>query len=37
VREVHSSYDEENGPMVAINDKLGFRPVEYLVEMQLKL
>jgi GNAT superfamily N-acetyltransferase len=37
VRAVHSWNAEENGPMVAINDKLGFRPVEYLVEMQLKL
>jgi hypothetical protein len=37
VRTVHSWNAEENGPMVAINDRLGFRPVEYLVEMQLKL
>jgi GNAT superfamily N-acetyltransferase len=37
VRVVHSWNAEENGPMVAINDRLGFRPVEYLVEMQLKL
>jgi GNAT superfamily N-acetyltransferase len=37
VRAVHSWNAEENGPMVAINDKLGFRPVEYLVEMQIKL
>jgi GNAT superfamily N-acetyltransferase len=37
VRTVHSWNAEENGPMVAINDQLGFRPVEYLVEMQLKL
>jgi hypothetical protein len=37
VRAVHSWNAEENGPMVAINDKIGFRPVEYLVEMQLKL
>jgi GNAT superfamily N-acetyltransferase len=34
---VHSWNAEENGPMVAINDTLGFRPVEYLAEMQLKL
>jgi GNAT superfamily N-acetyltransferase len=37
VQAVHSWNAEENGPMVAINDRLGFRPVEYLVEMQLKL
>jgi GNAT superfamily N-acetyltransferase len=37
VRSVHSWNAEANGPMVAINDKLGFRPVEYLVEMQAKL
>jgi GNAT superfamily N-acetyltransferase len=37
VRAVHSWNAEENGPMVAINDQLGFRPVEYLVEMQRKL
>jgi GNAT superfamily N-acetyltransferase len=37
VRAVHSWNAEQNGPMVAINDTLGFRPVEYLVEMQLKL
>jgi hypothetical protein len=37
VRAVHSWNAEENSPMVAINDKIGFRPVEYLVEMQLKL
>jgi GNAT superfamily N-acetyltransferase len=34
---VHSWNAEENGPMVAINDTLGFRPVERLAEMQLKL
>lgn len=34
VRVVHSWNGEQNGPMVAINDALGFRPVEYLVEMQ---
>jgi len=37
VRKVHSWNAEENGPMVAINDALGFRPVEYLAEMQLKV
>jgi hypothetical protein len=37
VRAVHSWNAEANGPMVAINDALGFRPVEYLVEMQRKL
>jgi GNAT superfamily N-acetyltransferase len=37
VRAIHSWNAESNGPMVAINDRLGFRPVEYLVEMQLKL
>lgn len=36
-RVVHSWNAEENGPMVAINDTLGFRPVERLAEMQLKL
>jgi GNAT superfamily N-acetyltransferase len=36
-RIVHSWNAEENGPMVAINDQLGFRPVEYLAEMQRKL
>jgi len=34
VTQIHSWNAEENGPMVAINDVLGFRPVEYLVEMQ---
>jgi hypothetical protein len=34
---VHSWNAEENGPMVAINDALGFRPVEYVAEMQRKL
>lgn len=37
VRIVHSWDAEENTPMVAINDTLGFRPVERLAEMQLKL
>jgi GNAT superfamily N-acetyltransferase len=37
VRAVHSWNAEANGPMVAINDALGFRPVEYLVEMQKRL
>jgi GNAT superfamily N-acetyltransferase len=36
-RVVHSWNAESNGPMVAINDRLGFRPVEYLSEMQRKL
>ncbi|HEY7044143.1 MAG TPA: GNAT family N-acetyltransferase [Nocardioidaceae bacterium] len=34
---VHSWNAEENGPMVAINETLGFRPVERLAEMQKKL
>ncbi len=34
---VHSWNAEENGPMVAIDDALGFRAVEHLAEMQLKL
>lgn len=37
VRLIHSWNAKENGPMVAINDALGFRPVEYLAEMQRKL
>lgn len=37
VRVVHSWNAEQNGPMMAINDLLGFRPVERLVEMQSKL
>jgi GNAT superfamily N-acetyltransferase len=37
VRAVHSWNAEENGPMVAINDTLGFRAVERLVEMQRRL
>lgn len=37
VRLVHSWNAEENGPMVAINDTLGFRPVERLAEMQRRL
>ncbi len=36
-RMVHSWNAEENGPMVAIDDALGFRAVEHLAEMQLKL
>ncbi len=36
-RMVHSWNAEENGPMVAINDALGFRAVEHVAEMQLKL
>ena len=36
-RAVHSWNAEDNGPMVAINDALGFRPVERLAELQLKL
>ncbi len=37
VTTVHSWNAEENGPMVAINDTLGFRPVERLAELQRKL
>jgi hypothetical protein len=37
VSRVHSWNAEENGPMVAINDALGFKPVEYLAEMQRKV
>lgn len=37
VRRVHSWNAEENGPMVAINDTLGFRPVEHVAEMQRSL
>ena len=37
VRRIHSWNAEENGPMVAINDMIGFQPVEYLAEMQRKL
>jgi GNAT superfamily N-acetyltransferase len=36
-RIVHSWNAEENGHMVRINDALGFRPVEYVAEMQRKL
>lgn len=36
-RLVHSWNAEENGPMVDINNTLGFRPVEYVAEMQRKL
>jgi GNAT superfamily N-acetyltransferase len=34
---IHSWNAEENGPMVAINDTIGFRPVEYAAEMQRRL
>jgi hypothetical protein len=34
---VHSWNAEENGPMVQINDAIGFRPVEHVAEMQRKL
>jgi GNAT superfamily N-acetyltransferase len=37
VRVIHSWNAEENGPMVAINDTLGFRAVERLAEMQRTL
>jgi GNAT superfamily N-acetyltransferase len=37
VTAVHSWNAEQNGPMVAINDTLGFRPVEYVAEMQRRL
>lgn len=37
VRAVHSWNAEENAHMVAINELLGFRPVERLVEMQRRL
>jgi hypothetical protein len=37
VRVVHSWNSEVNGPMIAINEALGFRPVERLLEMQRKL
>ncbi len=37
VETVHSWNAEDNGAMVAINDRLGFRPVERLSEMQRKL
>ena len=36
-RVIHSWNAEENDHMVAINDQLGFRPVEYLSEMQRRL
>lgn len=36
VRTVHSWNSEVNGPMIAINEALGFRPVERLLEMQRK-
>lgn len=37
VQVVHSWNAEVNGPMIAINEALGFRPVERLLEMQRKL
>lgn len=37
IRTIHSWNAEENAAMVAINDSLGFRPVEYTAEMQLVL
>jgi len=37
VGRVHSWNAEENAQMVAINDALGFAPVEYGAEMQLRL
>lgn len=37
VAKVHSWNAEENATMVAINDGLGFQPVEYGAEMQLRL
>lgn len=36
VRVVHTWNSEENGPMVSINNELGFVPVEYCAEFQLK-
>jgi GNAT superfamily N-acetyltransferase len=36
-RAVHSWNAEENGPMIAINDRLGFRAVERAAELQRKL
>lgn len=37
VRRIHSWNAEENGPMIAINELLGFQPVEYTAEMQRRL
>ncbi len=34
---IHSWNAEQNGPMVAINDTIGFRPVEYAAEMQRRI
>ncbi|MGI8577051.1 MAG: hypothetical protein ACR2KG_03855 [Nocardioidaceae bacterium] len=34
---VHTSNEESNGPMVSINEKMGFRAVEVLAEFQRKL
>lgn len=34
---VHTSNSEMNGPMVAINERLGFRPVEVNAELQRRL
>jgi hypothetical protein len=37
VHVIHSWNAAENGPMVAINETLGFRPVERMLEMQRKV
>ena len=34
---VHTSNSDANGPMVAINQRIGFRPVEVNAEFQRKL
>lgn len=34
---IHTSNSEVNGPMIDINERLGFKPVELLVEFQRKL